>query len=104
MGLVVGIRSIDAPSTTRWASAPEPLPARESPRATQPGYPSQDSLDIVGSMEGADIMAMAFLTMMEAGRSAREDTKALMDQVKAINASKGRDRSIETSSAKLPDD
>jgi hypothetical protein len=104
MGLVVGIRSIDTTSTTRWTSAPEPRPTREPPRATQPGYPSQDSVDIVGSMEGADIMAMAFLTMMEAGRSAREDTKAMMDAVKAINTSKGRDRSIELKSAKLPDE
>ena len=100
----MGIRSTDATSTTRWASAPEPLPTRESPRATQPGYPSQDSVDIVGSMEGADIMAMAFLTMMDAGKSAREDTKAQMDAVKAVNNSKFRDRSIETTSAKLPDE
>lgn len=100
----MGIRSIDTISTTRWASAPEPRPTREPPRARQPGYPSQDSVDIVRSMEGADIMAMAFLTMMAASTSAREDTKATMDAVRAINTSKGRDRSIELKSAKLPDE
>lgn len=35
-----------------------------------------------------DIMALAFLVMMEAAKSAREDLKAIMDQVKAINTAK----------------
>jgi hypothetical protein len=35
-----------------------------------------------------DIMAMAFIVMMEAAKSAREDLKVIMDQVKAINAAK----------------
>ena len=39
-------------------------------------------------LDNADVMALAFLVMMESARSAQEDVKATMDGVKAINAAK----------------
>jgi len=42
----------------------------------------------LGSWEGGDIMAMAFIVMMESAKSAREDLKAIMDGVRAINKQK----------------
>jgi Arc/MetJ-type ribon-helix-helix transcriptional regulator len=42
----------------------------------------------LGALADGDIMALAFIVMMEAAKSAREDLKAIMDRVKAINAAK----------------
>ena len=39
-------------------------------------------------MGDGDIMALAFIVIMEAAKSAREDLKAIMDGVKAINKEK----------------
>jgi hypothetical protein len=43
---------------------------------------------VLGSMNGGDIEALAFLVLMAAAKSAQEDLKAIMAQVKAINAAK----------------
>jgi hypothetical protein len=40
---------------------------------------------LLGSLPGGDIDALAFLVMMEAAKSAREDLKAIMTGVKQIN-------------------
>ena len=48
----------------------------------------QAEFTAVGPTGGADIMEMALIVMMEAAKSAREDLKAIMDGVKAINAEK----------------
>jgi putative addiction module CopG family antidote len=42
----------------------------------------------LGGLADGDIMALCFIVMMEAAKSAREDLKAIMDGVKAINAAK----------------
>ena len=42
----------------------------------------------LGSMADTDVTAMAFLVMMDAAKSAREDLKAIMDGVKSINEQK----------------
>jgi hypothetical protein len=49
-------------------------------------YPS------LGSMGDGDIMAIAFIVMMEAAKSAQEDLKAIMAGVKAINKNKESQR------------
>ena len=49
---------------------------------------------ILGSMGGGDIMAMAFLVMMEAAKSAREDLKEIMEEIKAINRAKAAQREL----------
>jgi hypothetical protein len=41
-----------------------------------------------------DIMAIAFIVMMEAVKSAREDLKAIMGEIKAINAAKCEMRAL----------
>jgi len=46
----------------------------------------------LGSMGDGDIMAIAFIVMMEAAKSAREDLKAIMAGVKAINKDKESQR------------
>jgi Tfp pilus assembly protein PilP len=46
----------------------------------------------LGSLGDGDIMAIAFLVMMEASRSAEEDLKAIMDRVKRVNAEKQQQR------------
>lgn len=43
---------------------------------------------VLGNMAGADIEAIAFLVLMQAAKSAKEDLKAVMDGVKQINKSK----------------
>jgi hypothetical protein len=42
----------------------------------------------IAKLGEADIMALAFIVLMEAAKSAREDLKAIMDGVKAINNAK----------------
>ena len=48
----------------------------------------------LGGIPEGDIMALAFIVMMEAAKSAREDLKAIMDGVKAINKEKEGWRSV----------
>jgi hypothetical protein len=45
-------------------------------------------------MDGSDIMAMAFIVMMEAAKSAQQDLRAIMAGVKAINAAKSAQRDL----------
>ena len=49
---------------------------------------------ILGAMNGADIEAIAFLVMMQAAKSAQEDLKDIMDQVKKINKEKQKLREL----------
>jgi hypothetical protein len=48
---------------------------------------------VLGSMNNADIEALAFLVLVQASKSAQEDFKAIMAKVKAINAAKQCQRS-----------
>lgn len=48
--------------------------------------------EIVGSMPEGDIEALVFLVMMQAAKSAQEELKAIMEQIKAINQVKSRQR------------
>ena len=48
----------------------------------------------LGTLDGQDIEALAFIVMMEAAKSAQEDLKAIMAQVKAINNAKQRHRQL----------
>ncbi|HRF20247.1 MAG TPA: hypothetical protein PK977_18845, partial [Chitinophagaceae bacterium] len=49
---------------------------------------------VLGSMNGQDIEALAFLVMMQAAKSAQEDLKAIMAKVKAINVQKAKQREL----------
>lgn len=46
----------------------------------------------LGGVGDGDIMAIAFLVMMDAAKSAQEDLKATMAEVKSMNAAKTRQR------------
>lgn len=46
----------------------------------------------LGLSNDADIVALVFLVLMEAAKSAREDLKFIMAGVKSINAAKGKIR------------
>ena len=48
----------------------------------------------LGSMNGQDIEALAFLVLMQAAKSAREDLKAIMAKVKAVNEQKAKQREL----------
>ncbi len=50
----------------------------------------------LGDLVGGDIEALAFLVLMEAAKSAREDLKSIMEGVKAINAAKSALRDLIT--------
>jgi putative addiction module CopG family antidote len=49
---------------------------------------------VLGAMPEGDIEALAFIVLMEAAKSAQEDLKAIMAQVKAINAAKQAHRDL----------
>ena len=48
----------------------------------------------LGGAADADVMAIAFLVLMQAAKDAREDLKAIMDQVKSINEAKRQLREL----------
>ena len=52
------------------------------------------SYAVLGSMNGQDIEALAFLVMMQAAKSAQEDLKVIMANVKAINEQKAKQRAL----------
>lgn len=52
------------------------------------------SYAVLGSMNGQDIEALAFLVMMQAAKSAQEDLKAIMAKVKSINEQKAKQREL----------
>lgn len=66
----------------------QPAPDKSSAQGTMTRYPN------LGSMGDADIMAMAFIVLMEAAKSAQEDLKAIMARTKAINAAKAGQRKV----------
>jgi hypothetical protein len=58
----------------------------------------------LGSLSDADIMAIAFIVMMEATKSAQEDLKSIMDGVKLINKQKDGWRKVQDTVNKLSAD
>jgi hypothetical protein len=54
----------------------------------------KESYAILGSMNGQDIEAIAFLMLMQAAKSAQEDLKSIMAKVKSINNSKEHMREL----------
>lgn len=52
------------------------------------------SYGALGSMNGQDIEAIAFLVLMQASKSAQEDLKAIMAKVKSINNQKTQQREL----------
>jgi hypothetical protein len=49
---------------------------------------------VLGNISNADIEALCFLVLMQAAKSAQEDLKAIMAQVKAINDAKEKQREL----------
>ncbi len=54
--------------------------------------PGPDNYANLGNMGDGDIMALAFIVMMEAAKSESEDLKQIMARVKAINNAKAQQR------------
>lgn len=66
---------------------------QESPGAVQVQLkPSRATMS--GDINGADIEALAFIVLMQAVKSAQDDLKAVMAQVKAIHQAKARLRDV----------
>jgi Arc/MetJ-type ribon-helix-helix transcriptional regulator len=81
----------------RYLDAPEVV--REAVRRMEAARPAAAGVGthlggFSGVSTGDDIMAMAFAVMREAATSAREDLKAIMDGVKAINEQKAGWREV----------
>ncbi len=77
----------------RIAVANEPAQLRADMRVALAAIRTETDLKLIaqpnlGAMADGDIMALAFIVMMEAAKSAREDLKAIMEEVKAINKQK----------------
>jgi len=54
----------------------------------------EEVLAWTGTRGDADVMSLAFIVMLESAKSAREDLKAIMSQVKAINNAKAAMREL----------
>lgn len=52
----------------------------------------KQSYNVLGNLNNADIEAIAFLVMMQSAKSAQEDLKSLMGEVKKINEAKAGQR------------
>lgn len=86
-----------SPQVRAWASMRAAGLARvgEIPDAEEmPGYLRKAGFGILGDMNDGDIMALAFIVMMEAAKSAQEDLKSIMAKVKAINSAKQKSREL----------
>ncbi|MEO8056505.1 MAG: hypothetical protein ABI768_15195 [Acidobacteriota bacterium] len=67
--------------------------AKRAPAGREATTPTGSYANL-GAIGDGDIMAIAFLVMMEAAKSAREDLKEIMGQVKAINSAKTQQRGL----------
>ena len=87
-----------SPQVRAWASLRAAGLARvgEIPDAEDmPGYLRKAGFGLLGDMSNGDIMALAFLVLMEAAKGAEEDLKAIMARVKAINSAKHKSSGME---------
>lgn len=66
---------------------------KRAPAAREATIPT-GSYPNLGAIGDGDIMAIAFIVMMEAAKSAQEDLKAIMAHVKAINNAKAQQRGL----------
>ena len=90
-----------SPQVQAWASMRAAGLARfgEIPDAEDmPGYLRKAGFGLLGDMSNGDIMALAFLVLMEAAKGAEEDLKALMDKVRADNSAKRKSSGMEEGS------
>lgn len=70
--------------------------ANERNLATEEVMEKAKNYGLLGGLSGLDIEAIAFLVMMQASKSAQEDLKSIMAQVKGINDQKEKLREAET--------
>lgn len=90
-----------SPQVRAWASMRAAGLARggEIPEAEDlPGYLRKTGGSILGGMSDGDIMALAFLVLMQAAKSAHDDLKSIMEEVKQANEArqqKGRQQGAE---------
>src|SRR5687767_2076780 len=68
-----------------------PVPTGTKPKSIDT-HVKETTWAVLGSMNGQDVEAMCFLVLMQAAKSAQEDLKAIMAQVKAINDAKAETR------------
>ena len=90
-----------SPQVQAWASMRAAGLARfgEIPDAEDmPGYLRKAGFGLLGDMGDGDILALAFLVLMEAAKGAEEDLKAIMARVKAINSAKHKSSGMEEGS------
>jgi hypothetical protein len=76
------------------ATGPVDVSALEAKIRSQFTFAQTSRSAVVGSMNGADIEALAFLVLMDASKSAQEDLKAIMAGVQATNNAKAQQRKL----------
>ncbi|MGZ8369446.1 MAG: hypothetical protein ACXWVH_00140 [Caulobacteraceae bacterium] len=86
------LRARMQPSALAWIDAEGRRQARVGPSETRVREAVTTRWAVLGSMNNADIEALCFLVLMQAAKSAREDLKAIMAEVKAINQAKAEQR------------
>ena len=77
-----------SPQVRAWASMRAAGLARggKIPEADDlPGYLRKTGGGILGDMNDGDIMALAFIVLMQAAKSAQDDIKSIMEEVKKTN-------------------
>ncbi len=76
------------PAAVRWARARAKRPIGPLERLVE----EAESYAVPNGLNDADIEAMCFIVLMQAAKSSREDLKAVMARVKAINRAKAEQR------------
>jgi hypothetical protein len=92
-----------SPQVRAWASMRAAGLARggEIPEAEDlPGYLRKSGGGILGGMNDADIMALAFMVLMQAAKSAHDDIKSIMEEVKQANEARQQKRRQQGSEGK----
>jgi hypothetical protein len=79
---------------SQFVAKSSPL-AKSAPTQGNATYPN------LGNLGDGDVMALCFIVLMEASKSAQDDLKAIMDGVKLINKQKDGLRSVEDTVNKL---
>ena len=81
--------AIDRLVAPNVGKAVPPDPIRD-PATVEAASQSTRGYSNLGNLADGDIMAVAFIVMMEATKSAQEDLKSIMDGVKLVNEGKSR--------------
>ena len=73
------------------------MSASDKPDRVTPAAPN--TWDALGNLDSSDVESLAFLVLMQAAKSAQEDLRAIMAQVKTVNQHKQKLRDLLTAAS-----